>query len=59
MPKGKLRSAIAIAGSLALAAGLSAPAQAVTNAVVTKESSTTYTVDAPSPEDLIQAKKSY
>lgn len=57
MPKGKLRSAIAIAGSLALAAGLSAPAQAVTNAVVTKESSTTYTVDAPSPEDLIQAKK--
>lgn len=54
---GILQSATAIVASLALAVGLSAPALATTNAADTMENSSSYTVSAPSSEDLIQARR--
>lgn len=52
----KCWSAIAVMASLALAVGLSAPAQAATNVSPASEVSSAYIVDSPSNEDLIQAK---
>lgn len=53
----KFHSVIAVLASLALATGLSMPAQAATNAISAGESSNTYTIDSPSSEDLLRAKE--